>query len=79
MTLKATALLSIAAIWGAAIAVVVVQGDVWWTLVFAILASGAVGLKRSLGLARVLAIAAPPRSRPRLDPRLRLPRHDREP
>ncbi len=57
LTLKATALLAIMAIWGASVAAVALHGDVWWTLVFAVLATGAVGFRRSVGLARVLAIA----------------------
>lgn len=57
MTLKATALLAIAAIWGAAVSAIALHPDVWWTLVFAALATGAVGFGRSIGLARVLGIA----------------------
>ncbi len=57
LTLKATALLAIAAIWGASVSAVALHADAWWTLVFAVLATGAVGFRRSVGLARVLAIA----------------------
>lgn len=59
MTIKATSALSILVIWVAMIAAVVAQPDQWWTLFFAFLATGAVGVSawRRLGLARLLAIS----------------------
>ena len=59
MTIKATSVLAILAIWGAMIAAVVRNPDAWWALFFAFLATGAVGISagRRLGSPRVLAIA----------------------
>jgi hypothetical protein len=59
MTIKASALLSIIAIWAAMIPAVAVEHASWWALIFAALATGAVGTGafRSLGMSRLLAIA----------------------
>jgi len=59
MTIKATAVLSIVAIWAAIIPAVVIHHSAWWAFIFAGLATGAVGLSasRRLGLSRLLAIA----------------------
>ncbi len=60
MTIKATSLLSLVAIWAAMIPAVIVNHDAWWTLIFAFLASGAVGIGmwRRLGIARLIALIA---------------------
>lgn len=42
--MKATSLLAVAAIWGASIGAVAAQREAWWALIFAALASAAVGL-----------------------------------
>jgi hypothetical protein len=59
VTIKATSALSIVAIWAAMIAAVVAKPDLWWTLIFAFLATGAVGISawRRLGMSRLVAIA----------------------
>jgi hypothetical protein len=59
VTIKATALLSIAAIWASVITAVVLEHGGWWALIFAALATGAVGASawRRLGLSRLAAIA----------------------
>lgn len=59
MTLKATSLLSILAIWVASIAAVAVEHGSWWIFIFAFLATAAVGVSawRRLGVSRLLAIA----------------------
>lgn len=59
MTVKATAVLSILAIWAAIIPAVVIHHSSWWAFIFAFLATGAVGVSfsRRLGLSRLLAIA----------------------
>ena len=59
MTVKATSVLSILAIWVASIAAVVIEPDSWWILIFSSLATGAVGVSawRRLGISRLLAIA----------------------
>ncbi len=59
MTIKATSMLSILAIWVASIAAVVANGDSWWLLIFAVLATGAVGASawRRLGISRLTGIA----------------------
>lgn len=58
MTIKATSLLSIVAIWVTSILAVAANGDHWWILIFALLATGAVGASawRRLGLSRLIAI-----------------------
>lgn len=57
--IKATSLLSILAIWIATITAVAISPDAWWIIIFAFLATGAIGISawRRLGLARVIAIA----------------------
>ena len=59
MTIKATSVLAILAIWGAMVPAVLRNHDAWWALIFAFLATGAVGVSagRRLGLSRVLAVA----------------------
>jgi hypothetical protein len=59
MSIKATSLLSIVAIWVATITAVVIETDAWWSIIFAALATGAVGALawRRLGLSRLIAIA----------------------
>lgn len=59
MTIKASSLLSVIAIWAAMIPAVIAQPDAWWSLVFAGMATMAVGIGfwRRLGLSRVIAIA----------------------
>ncbi len=58
MTIKATSVLSIAVIWIAMVTAVIAKPDTWWTLIFAFLATGAVGISawRRLGFSRVIAI-----------------------
>ncbi|MBI5948458.1 MAG: hypothetical protein HY875_09990 [Chloroflexi bacterium] len=58
MTIKATSFLSLVAIWAAMIAAVAFGDAPWWTLIFAFLASGAVGVGmwRRLGVSRLIAI-----------------------
>ena len=60
MSIKATSALSLVAIWAAMIPAVVANTDAWWTLIFAGLATGAVGIGmwRRLGLSRLVAITA---------------------
>jgi hypothetical protein len=60
VSIKATSALSLVAIWAAMIPAVVANNDVWWTLIFAGLASGAVGIGmwRRLGISRLIAIVA---------------------
>lgn len=59
MTIKATAALSILAIWAAMIPAIVVHPHAWWSLIFAFLATCAIGVSawRRLGLSRLIAIA----------------------
>ncbi len=59
MTIKATSALSILVIWVTMIAAVIASPDAWWTLIFAMLATFAVGASawRRLGLSRLIAIA----------------------
>ena len=59
MTLKATSMLSILAIWVASIAAVVAEPKSWWLFVFTFLGTGAVGVSawRRLGVSRLIAIA----------------------
>jgi len=59
MTIKASSLLSIVAIWVASITAVAMQHDAWWSLIFAFLATAAVGTGafRRLGLSRLIAIS----------------------
>ena len=58
VTIKATSALSILAIWVATIVTVAAEGRSWWIIIFAFLATGAVGVSawRSLGIARLVAI-----------------------
>jgi hypothetical protein len=60
VTIKATSALTLVAIWAAMIPAVVVNPDAWWTLIFAGLATGAVGVGmwRRLGLSRLVAVTA---------------------
>jgi hypothetical protein len=60
MTVKATSLLALAAIWVSTILAVIAEPDGWWAIIFAFLASGAIGwrLWRSIGLSKLIAIAA---------------------
>lgn len=59
VTIKATALLSIAAIWAATVAAVVAEPGAWWMAFFAFLATAATGASagRRLGVSRLIAIA----------------------
>lgn len=59
MTIKATSLLSILVIWACMIPAVAIDGDAWWSLIFAFLATGSVGIGawRRLGLSRLIAIS----------------------
>ena len=59
MTIKASALLSIVAIWATMIPAVIAEPGEWWSLIFAGLATMAIGISswRRLGLSRVIAIA----------------------
>jgi hypothetical protein len=59
MTIKASSLLSIIAIWGAMIPAVIVEPGSWWSLLFAALATAAVGTGafRRLGISRLIAIS----------------------
>ncbi|MGE3073604.1 MAG: hypothetical protein AB7N24_05885 [Dehalococcoidia bacterium] len=58
MTIKATSVLSILAIWIASVVAVAIEPDSWWLLIFTFLATGAVGVSawRRLGISRLLAI-----------------------
>jgi len=58
VTIKATSALSILAIWTTMIPAVIAEPDAWWGLIFALLATLAVGASawRRLGISRVLAI-----------------------
>jgi hypothetical protein len=60
VTVKATSLLSLLAIWVAMIPAVIASPGAWWALIFAFLASGAVGIGawRSLGISRLMAVTA---------------------
>lgn len=59
MTIKASSALSILAIWVTMIVAVIAEPDAWWGLIFALLATMAVGASawRRLGTSRLLAIA----------------------
>lgn len=59
MTIKASALLAAVTIWAAMIPAVALQGDAWWSLVFAALATVAVASSfwRRIGISRVLGVA----------------------
>lgn len=59
MTIKASSLLAVTAIWAATIAGVALEPDAWWALIFAALATPVVGIGfwRRLGLSRLIAIA----------------------
>jgi hypothetical protein len=59
MTLKVSSLLSIVAIWVAVITAVSIEPDCWWSIIFAVLATFAVGVGafRRLGLSRLIAIS----------------------
>jgi len=59
MSIKATSALSILAIWVTMIPAVINQPDAWWSLAFALLATGAIGVRawRRLGISRLIAIA----------------------
>ena len=56
MTIKATSVISILAIWVASVAAV--EPDSWWVIIFALLATGAVGASawRRLGLSRLIGV-----------------------
>lgn len=58
MTIKATSVFSILAIWIASIIAVVLEPDGWWLLIFSFVATAAVGVSamRRLGVSRLLAI-----------------------
>jgi len=59
VSIKATSLLSILAIWVTMIPAVIAQPDAWWSLVFAVLGTAAIGVSawRRLGLSRLVAIS----------------------
>lgn len=59
MTVKVSSLLAILAIWAAMIPAIVAEPDAWWALIFAALATGAIGVSawRRLGISRLIAIA----------------------
>lgn len=59
MTVKATSLLALVAIWVSTILAVIAEPDGWWAIIFAFLASGAIGprLWRSIGLSKLIAVA----------------------
>lgn len=59
MSIKASSALSILAIWATMIPAIIAQPDAWWSLVFAVLATGAVGVSawRRLGISRLIAIS----------------------
>jgi len=59
VTIKASSALSILAIWVTMIPAVIAEPDAWWGLIFALLATLAVGASawRRLGTSRLLAIA----------------------
>ncbi len=58
MTIKASSLLAIIAVWGFAVPAVVVEPAGWWSLIFAGLSTAMIGTSagRSLGLSRLIAI-----------------------
>jgi hypothetical protein len=58
VTIKATSALSILAIWVSTVIAVLVEHGSWWIIIFAFLATGAVGVSawRRLGVSRLLAI-----------------------
>ena len=58
MTIKATSVASILAIWVASIIAVSISPGAWWILIFAFLSTGAVGASawRRLGVSRLIAI-----------------------
>ncbi|HKS91844.1 MAG TPA: hypothetical protein VJQ83_07940 [Tepidiformaceae bacterium] len=60
MTIKATSLLALIAIWTGTIVAVVISPGASWLIIFSVLASGAVGVSlwRRLGIPRVIAVAA---------------------
>ena len=60
MTIKATSLLALIAIWAGTIVAIAISPDAWWIIFFAALATGAVGVSlwRRLGMPRVIAVAA---------------------
>lgn len=59
MTIKATSLLSIIAIWVTMLPAVIAEPGGWWGLIFAFLATGSIGIGawRRLGLSRLIAIS----------------------
>lgn len=59
MTIKATSALSILAIWVTMVPAVMAEPGAWWSLIFAVMATGAIGVSawRRLGLSRVIAIS----------------------
>lgn len=59
MTIKASALLAIAVIWATMVPAVMAEDGQYWTIVFAVLATMAIGSSfwRSFGLSRLLAVA----------------------
>lgn len=59
VTIKATSALSILAIWAAMVPAIVIEPGAWWSLMFAALATAAIGIGswRKLGLSRLIAIA----------------------
>ncbi len=58
MTIKATSLLSILVIWASMIPAVAIEPGAWWSLIFAFLATGSIGVGawRRLGLSRLIAV-----------------------
>lgn len=60
MTVKATSLLALIAIWAGTVIAIAISPEAWWIVFFAFPASGAVGLSlwRRLGIPRVIAITA---------------------
>ncbi len=59
MTIKASSVLSIAAIWAAMVPAIVDEPEAWWSLIFAGLATLSIGLGawRRLGMSRLVAVA----------------------
>jgi hypothetical protein len=59
VTIKVSSLLAIAAIWAATITAVVIEPDSWWAVIFAVLATGTIGVQawRRLGWSRLIGIA----------------------